>query len=167
MLRIFFLYPDVVFGKGGYAASRRFCGETLPHPGSNSRKRSDPGRVNLWAGSSPQKIAVSYPEAGKSFPAKIRQPLPAIRSAKRRSCRPAKARYEFLKFKHEMPVIFVTAARKARKRSTKRNYLPALPQLIEKYQMIHQTGAANFEDVRRPRARRARRLRSISSATGR
>ena len=69
MLRIFLLYPDVVFGKGGYAsfptllAARVFRIPVVIHESD-----AVPGRVNAWAGKFAVKIAVSFPEAEKYFP---------------------------------------------------------------------------------------------------
>lgn len=68
--QMFTLYPDVVFGKGGYAsfpvlvAARFFRIPVIIHESDTV-----PGRVNAWAGKFAQKIAISYPEAAEFFPA--------------------------------------------------------------------------------------------------
>src|SRR3989344_3107159 len=67
--KMFSIYPDVVFGKGGYAsfptifAARILCIPVVIHESDSA-----PGRVNKWAGRFAKKIAVSFKEAGEYFP---------------------------------------------------------------------------------------------------
>ena len=69
VLRVFFLYPDVVFGKGGYASFPTLLAAKLfKIPVVIHESDSTPGRVNRWAGTFAQKIAVSFPEAAHYFP---------------------------------------------------------------------------------------------------
>ena len=66
---VFKIYPDVVFGKGGYAsfpaliAAKIFGIPVIIHESDSS-----PGRVNVWAARFARRIAISYPEAAKYFP---------------------------------------------------------------------------------------------------
>lgn len=146
VLRIFFLYPDVVFGKGGYASFPTLLAAKLFRiPVVIHESDSEPGRVNLWAGKFAQKIAVSYPEAGKFFPAeKVAFTGNPVRKA---ALVPARdGALEFFKFTPELPVIFVTGGSQGAQ-ALNDGIISGLPQLIQKYQIIHQTGAANFEDV--------------------
>jgi UDP-N-acetylglucosamine--N-acetylmuramyl-(pentapeptide) pyrophosphoryl-undecaprenol N-acetylglucosamine transferase len=146
MLRIFFLYPDVVFGKGGYGsfptllAARIFRIPVVIHESD-----AVPGRVNAWAGKFAQKVAISFPESAKYFPQnKVALTGNPIRKA---ALLPAREGvYEFLKLTHEIPVILVIGGSQG---STALNeaLLSALPQLVEKYQIIHQTGTENFNEV--------------------
>src|ERR1043166_6615965 len=69
VLRIFFLYPDVVFGKGGYASFPTLLAAKLFRiPVVIHESDAEPGRVNRWAGKFAQKIAVSYADAADYFP---------------------------------------------------------------------------------------------------
>src|SRR3989344_3774262 len=69
VIYVFWQMPDVIFSKGGYAsfpaliAARIFRIPVLIH-------ESDvvPGRVNRWAGSFADRVAVSFPESAKYFP---------------------------------------------------------------------------------------------------
>ncbi len=71
LIRMYSLYPDIVFGKGGYASfPALFAARILHIPVIIHESDSHPGRVNLWAGKFARKIAVSYPEAAKYFGAK-------------------------------------------------------------------------------------------------
>ncbi|HPN89357.1 MAG TPA: glycosyltransferase, partial [Candidatus Paceibacterota bacterium] len=66
---LFSIYPDVVFGKGGYASfPGLLAARLLRIPVVIHESDSHPGRVTLWAGKFAKRIAVSYPEAAKYFP---------------------------------------------------------------------------------------------------
>lgn len=146
VLRIFFIYPDVVFGKGGYAsfpmilAARLFRIPVVIHESD-----SVPGRVNLWAGKFAEKIAVSYPEAAEYFPKdKVALTGNPIRKAVLLPAR--EGAKEFLKLEDGVPVILVTGGSQGAQ-AINEIILAALPQLVEKYQIIHQTGERNFIEV--------------------
>jgi UDP-N-acetylglucosamine--N-acetylmuramyl-(pentapeptide) pyrophosphoryl-undecaprenol N-acetylglucosamine transferase len=146
MFRIFFLYPDVVFGKGGYGsfptllAARMFRIPVVIHESDAA-----PGRVNAWAGKFAVKIAISYPEAAEYFPKdKVAFTGNPIRKA---ALLPAREGvYEFLKLEKDLPIIYVTGGSQGAE-AINEVLLAALPQLVEKYQIVHQTGSANIKEV--------------------
>jgi UDP-N-acetylglucosamine--N-acetylmuramyl-(pentapeptide) pyrophosphoryl-undecaprenol N-acetylglucosamine transferase len=146
ILKIFFLYPDVVFGKGGYAsfpmllAARIFRIPVVIHESD-----SVPGKVNRWAGTFAQKIAVSYPEAAEYFPKeKVAYTGNPIRKA---IILPAReGAREFLKLQPDLPVIVVLGGSQG-SQAINDAIISALPKLVEKYQVIHQTGEKNFKEV--------------------
>ena len=71
ILKIFSIYPDVVFGKGGYASFPTiFAARVLRIPVIIHESDSAPGRVNKWAGHFAKKVAVSFMEATYYFPPK-------------------------------------------------------------------------------------------------
>ncbi len=146
VLRIFFLYPDVVFGKGGYVSFPTLLAAKLFRiPVVIHESDADPGRVNRWAGKFAQKIAISYPEAAHYFPKeKVAFTGNPVRKA---ALFPAReGAFEFLKLKHDIPVIFITGGSQGAQ-AINECVLEALPQLIEKYQLVHQTGEENFKEV--------------------
>jgi UDP-N-acetylglucosamine--N-acetylmuramyl-(pentapeptide) pyrophosphoryl-undecaprenol N-acetylglucosamine transferase len=146
MLRIFFLYPDVVFGKGGYASfPTLLAAKVFRIPVVIHESDAVPGRVNRWAGTFAQKIAVSYPEAAEFFPKdKTAYTGNPVRKA---ALLPAReGAYEFLKLRHDMPVIFITGGSQGAQ-ALNEAVLAALPQLVEQYQIVHQTGEANFKEI--------------------
>jgi UDP-N-acetylglucosamine--N-acetylmuramyl-(pentapeptide) pyrophosphoryl-undecaprenol N-acetylglucosamine transferase len=146
VLRTFFLYPDVVFGKGGYASFPTLLAAKLfKIPVVIHESDAVPGRVNRWAGSFAQKIAVSWPEAAKYFPKdKVAHTGNPIR---RSVLLPAReGMFEFLKLKQELPVIFVTGGSQGAQ-AINEAILQALPDLVEHYQIIHQVGDANLKEV--------------------
>ncbi|MFZ1019773.1 MAG: glycosyltransferase, partial [Minisyncoccia bacterium] len=71
LFKMFSIYPDVVFGKGGYASFPTiFAARILRIPVVIHESDSAPGRVNKWAGHFAKKIAISFPEAAEYFPEK-------------------------------------------------------------------------------------------------
>jgi UDP-N-acetylglucosamine--N-acetylmuramyl-(pentapeptide) pyrophosphoryl-undecaprenol N-acetylglucosamine transferase len=68
-IKLFFLYPDVVFSKGGYGAfPALFAARILRIPVIIHDSDSVPGRVSLWSSKFAKHIAVAYPEAAEYFP---------------------------------------------------------------------------------------------------
>ena len=69
--KIFSIYPDVVFGKGGYGSFPAIlAARILRIPVVIHESDSVPGRVNKWAGHFAKKVAVSFKEAADYFPKK-------------------------------------------------------------------------------------------------
>lgn len=145
---LFSIYPDVVFGKGGYASfPGLFAARILRIPVVIHESDSHPGRVTLWAGKFAARIAVSYPEAAKYFPAEktavVGNPI------RREILFPAKTgAHEFLDFDKNLSTIFVVGGSQG---STKINevVLDILPQLLTDYQVIHQVGKANYSELKK------------------
>ncbi|KKU68043.1 MAG: UDP diphospho-muramoyl pentapeptide beta-N acetylglucosaminyl transferase [Parcubacteria group bacterium GW2011_GWA2_47_16] len=144
--KVFRIYPDVIFGKGGYASFPALVAAKIFRiPVVIHESDSIPGKVNLWAGKFAEDIAVSYPEAARYFPAAktaytgnpLRQEIlrPDVAGA-----------YEFLKLEKGIPTILILGGSQG-SRIINESVLEVLPQLVEKYQIIHQTGKANFSDV--------------------
>lgn len=146
VLRIFFLYPDVIFSTGGYASFPTLLAAKLFRiPVVILNCDASPGRVNKWAAGFAVKIAVSFAEGAKYFPAdKIAHTGNPVRKA---TLVPARdGMHEFLKLNPEIPTIFITGASQG-SQTLNEAILAALPHLLEKYQVVHQTGSANFEDI--------------------
>ncbi|MEK7612864.1 MAG: undecaprenyldiphospho-muramoylpentapeptide beta-N-acetylglucosaminyltransferase [Patescibacteria group bacterium] len=145
-VRVFFLYPDVVFGKGGYASfPTLLAAKFFRIPVVIHESDAVPGKVNRWAGKFAEKIAVSFPEAAHFFPKdKVAYTGNPIRKA---ALLPAReGMYEFLKLHRDLPIILVIGGSQG-SQALNEAILAALPQLLEKYQVIHQTGVANFKDI--------------------
>lgn len=145
-IRIFFLYPDVVFSTGGYASFPTLVAARLFRiPVVILQADVDPGRVNKWAATFAQKIAVAFAEGAQYFPKdKVAHTGNPIRKA---ALVPAReGGHEFLHLKKEMPVILVTGGSQG-SQTINDAVLDALPKLLEEYQIVHQTGRANYTDV--------------------
>ncbi len=148
IIKMYFIMPDVIFSKGGFGAfpalvaSRVFRIPVIVHESD-----SVPGRVNAMTGKFAEKIALSYKEAAEYFPKEktaytgnpvrkgIREPL-------------TNGAFEYLHLEEGIPVILILGGSLGGK-VINDSILTALPILLEKYQVIHQTGKNNFEEVKR------------------
>lgn len=144
--QIFSLYPDVIFGKGGFpsfpvlVAARFFRIPVIIHESD-----SVPGRVNAWAGKFAQKIAISYAEAAQFFPAG-RTALTG-NPIRDEILRPSeKDPLKELGLIPNIPIILVLGGSLGAQKINELMVTIA-PRLVEKYQVIHQTGEANASDV--------------------
>ncbi len=145
--KLFTVFPDVVFGKGGYASfPTLFAARILRIPVIIHESDSAPGRVNKWAGKFAKKIAVSFQEAGQYFPInKVAWTGQPIRSEIEFPS-PKNEALEYLKLESQIPVILILGGSQGAE-LINNTVLDALPRLIEKYQIIHQTGVRNYDLV--------------------
>ena len=143
---IFFLYPDVIFSKGGYASfpillsARLFRIPVVIHESDTV-----PGRVSLWSAKFATRIAVSYPHAATYFPKeKTAVTGNPIRNAILNKTK--EGAHEFLALEKNTPVILIIGGSQGAQ-AINDCILRALPQMLQTYQVIHHTGEANFKDV--------------------
>jgi UDP-N-acetylglucosamine--N-acetylmuramyl-(pentapeptide) pyrophosphoryl-undecaprenol N-acetylglucosamine transferase len=146
IIKMFALYPDVVFGKGGYTSfPALFAARILNIPVVIHESDSTPGKVNAWAGKFAKRIAVSYPEAEKFFPeGKTAYTGNPIRKEVKEAMRDGA--YEMLNLNPEIPTILVLGGSQGAK-FINDVIINALPSLVSKYQILHQTGKKNFSIV--------------------
>jgi len=144
--KIYFLYPDIVFAKGGYASfPTLFAAKIFGIPVIIHESDSVPGRVNKWAGKFAKKIAVSFAEAASLFPeGKTAHTGNPIRKEIKNPARSGAS--EFLGLEENIPTILVLGGSQGAQ-ILNEAVLEALPRLLEKYQVIHQTGNTNLEEV--------------------
>jgi len=148
LVKLFQIYPDVVFGKGGYVSfPTLFAARLLRIPVVIHESDSRPGRVNAWAGKFANRIAISYPQSAEFFPTdktaltgnpirqEIREPL-------------TNGACEYFGFQPAVPTILILGGSQGAV-TINENLMDVLPDLVEKYQIIHQTGKANLEAVQR------------------
>jgi UDP-N-acetylglucosamine--N-acetylmuramyl-(pentapeptide) pyrophosphoryl-undecaprenol N-acetylglucosamine transferase len=147
IFQVFSIYPDVVFGKGGYASfPALLAARILRIPVVIHESDTVPGRVNLWAGRFADRIALSYREAAQFFPAgrtaytgqPVRRDiaLPITEGAR-----------EFLKIEEGIPVVLVLGGSQGAQKLNEA-LVEALKKLTERYAVIHQTGAKHFAEVK-------------------
>lgn len=143
--KLYFIYPDVVFGKGGYASFPTIvAARLLGIPVVIHESDSVPGRVNTWAGKFARHIAIAFPEAAKYFDeSKIAVVGMPVRRTLRKPL--TQGAHEFLGLDPKVPTILVLGGSQG---AAKINdvVLDALPRLVEKYQIIHQVGPQNLAD---------------------
>lgn len=142
------IYPDVVFGKGGYASfPALLAAKILGIPVVIHESDSSPGRVNAWAGKFARKIAISYPDAAAHFPKK--EGVVALTGCPIRTdvAQPlTHGAHEFLKLEQHVPVVFILGGSQGAA-AINDAILQGLPELLNTYQVIHQTGKANLEEI--------------------
>jgi UDP-N-acetylglucosamine--N-acetylmuramyl-(pentapeptide) pyrophosphoryl-undecaprenol N-acetylglucosamine transferase len=145
--KMFTIYPDVVFGKGGYASFPTiFAARILRIPVIIHESDSAPGRVNQWAGKFAKKIAISFTEAAEYFPKeKIAWTGQPIRSEIEHPSEKDKA-LNYFKLEGNLPVIVILGGSQGAE-LINNTVLDALPRLLKNYQVIHQTGVKNFKAV--------------------
>jgi UDP-N-acetylglucosamine--N-acetylmuramyl-(pentapeptide) pyrophosphoryl-undecaprenol N-acetylglucosamine transferase len=140
------IYPDVVFGKGGYVSFPvLFAARLLRIPVVIHESDSHPGRVNLWAGKFAQRIALSYPQAAQYFPKgkAVETGNPVRREVMETLTEGAR---EYLKLEEGVPVILILGGSQGSKRIND-SIIDILPDLVQNYSIIHQTGKDNIDEM--------------------
>lgn len=147
--KVFSVYPDVVFSTGGYAAfPTLFAAKILKIPVVIYDADTKPGRVSLWSAKFARWIAVAHPDAARAFPEKVRARMARTGHPIRTEIEnPAReGGHEFLKLDPSVPTIFIMGGSQGA-RSINEAVLDALPALLEKYNVVHQTGTNNLKEV--------------------
>jgi len=142
--KLYSIFPDVIFAKGGYASFPvLFAARILSIPVIVHESDTVAGRVTQWAGKFAERVAISQKEAqvyftnqqtaltGLPIREKLLPPLHYVRNFP----------------EHRRPVLLVFCGSQG---SLKINeaVLSALPELMETYDVVHQTGPLNFETVK-------------------
>lgn len=145
--QVYKLYPDVIFGKGGYASFPVLVAARVLHiPVVIHESDTIPGRVNLWASKFALRVAVSYAEAAKYFPAtKVAYTGQPVRKDIAQPI--TSGAREFLKIEENVPVILVLGGSQGAEKIND-VLLEGLKSLVEKYAIIHQTGKNNILEAR-------------------
>lgn len=146
LIKVFWLYPDVIFSKGGYASFPTvLAGRLLAIPIFIHESDSHPGRVNLWAGRFAKRIAISYPEVASYFSAE--KTALTGNPVRRELQEPLRSgAHEFLQLDPEVPSILVLGGSLGAAHVND-VILEALPELLSRFQLIHQVGRANYQEV--------------------
>ncbi|MBU3668562.1 MAG: UDP-N-acetylglucosamine--N-acetylmuramyl-(pentapeptide) pyrophosphoryl-undecaprenol N-acetylglucosamine transferase [Candidatus Taylorbacteria bacterium] len=148
IVKLYSIFPDVVFAKGGYTSfPALMAAKILGIPVVIHESDSVPGRVNAWAGKFAKRIAISYKEAIEYFPAdKTAHTGNPIR---KEFSEPLSAgAVEYLNLETSIPVILILGGSQGAQ-IINDAILSAIPSLVPKYQILHQTGKKNYEEVSR------------------
>ncbi len=148
IFKLFQIYPDVIFAKGGYVSfPALFAARLLRIPVVIHESDSSPGRVNKWASKFAKRIAISYPQSADYFPKdkvaytgnplRIQIAVPITKGA-----------FDFLELEEHVPTILILGGSQGAQLINEA-VIDALPELLKKFQIIHQTGKRNIEEVRR------------------
>jgi UDP-N-acetylglucosamine--N-acetylmuramyl-(pentapeptide) pyrophosphoryl-undecaprenol N-acetylglucosamine transferase len=140
--------PDAIFSKGGYASLPVvIAGWIYRIPILIHESDANPGMANSILAKFSKRVAVSYPEAEKYFPANqvvltgnpIREDIETGDAEKGRG---------IFSLDNAKKIIFAIGGSQG-SRNINNKILTILPQLLHKYYIIHQTGEKNFEEARR------------------
>ncbi len=148
-LRILFkIYPDVVFSKGGYVSVPTvFAARLLRIPVFVHESDAIPGRANLWAAKFAARVGISYPETKELMPHPER--VAYVGNPIRREMRLAATQgaHEFLQLAPDVPTILILGGSQGAQ-AINDVVLQALPDMLNKWQVIHQTGKNNYEALK-------------------
>ena len=146
ILNIFFIYPDVVISKGGYAsfpavlAARIFKIPVIVHESD-----SYPGRLNVWTAKFAWHVAISWPEAAEYLP-KDKTALTGQPIRNEILHGDSNGAVQFFKLKPNLPIILILGGSQGAE-IINNIIVDVLPILLSRYQIIHQTGKNNIESV--------------------
>lgn len=143
---LFAIYPDAVFAKGGHASfPTLMAARILRIPVIIHESDTVPGRVNRWASSFAQRIGVSFAQTSEHFPKnKTAVTGNPVRSAIAKPAMSGARKY--LDIPKDKPVIFVLGGSQGAQ-AINSVILSSLPELLEDYCVIHQTGPDNIDSV--------------------
>jgi UDP-N-acetylglucosamine--N-acetylmuramyl-(pentapeptide) pyrophosphoryl-undecaprenol N-acetylglucosamine transferase len=139
--------PDAIFSKGGYASLPVvLAGWVYRIPILIHESDANPGLANSMLAKFSKRVAVSYPQAEIYFPADqvVLTGNPVRDDIDKGNAQKAREVFSLTDIKK---VIFVMGGSQGA-RFINNRLINILPKLLHKYQIIHQTGENNFEEVR-------------------
>ncbi len=147
LYKVYKLYPDVVFGKGGYASFPvLMAAKILGIPVVIHESDTVPGKVNAWAGKFADRIAVSWAEAVKYFPSgKVAHTGNPVRKDIRE--KKTEGARDFLKLEEGVPVVLVLGGSQGAE-AINEVLIESLPELVKKFIIIHQTGKDHIKSAK-------------------
>lgn len=144
--KLYVLYPDVIFSKGGYTAvpvllAARF----LAIPVVIHESDTSPGRANKLAMKFARYIGIAYDDAAAYFPAE-KTALVGI-PLRTELKQPVDDPFNSLGIPNDKPLIYVTGGSQGAERLNDA-VLRSLTTLLPHYRIFHQTGTANLDQMR-------------------
>lgn len=145
IVKLYSLYPDVVFAKGGYASfPTLFAARLLSIPVIVHESDTVPGRTTKWAGKFASRVALSYPEAAPFYP----KERTALTGQPIRDLLLPPDDFERVYGGKERPVILIIGGSQGSK-NVNEAMLRVLLELLNEYDIVHQTGESNLEEVKK------------------
>jgi len=143
---IFFIAPDLIFSKGGYGSLPVIiAGKLLATPVFLHESDAAPGLANKFLAKFSEIIFVSFPQTEYFNPKK----MVLVGNPIRREiieCSEKEAR-EFFRLPTQDPVVLILGGSQGAQRINDK-ILEILSQLLENFEVIHQTGQKNFKQVK-------------------
>lgn len=153
-IKIYFEMPDVIFSKGGYASiPALIAAKIFKIPLIIHESDSMPGKTNIFSRKFARRIAVSFPETADFFQKEkvaftgnpIRKAVVGGNFLEAKDIFNFESREENKFFP---PVILALGGSQGAKKIND-VLLEALPDLLKNYQVIHQSGEKNFDEVKK------------------
>ncbi|MEN9561380.1 MAG: hypothetical protein RIQ56_653 [Candidatus Parcubacteria bacterium] len=148
-MQLFSLYPDVVFSSGGYAAfPTLYAARLLRIPVVIYDADSSPGRVSLWSSKFAKFIGVAHANAASKFPKAVHDKIARVGHPIRSEIQGVakEGGHEFLKLDPSVPTIFILGGSQGA-RAINEIVLDALADLVTRYNVVHQAGIQNLDEV--------------------
>jgi len=147
LVKLFYIYPDVVFSKGGYASFPTvLAARILRIPVVVHESDAVMGRTNEWTAKFARSVAISYPGLAKSIPhdrvAHTGNPI------RKELFRPEKeGAFEYLNLEPDVPVILVLGGSQGAL-AINNTVIDALSELLPQFQILHQVGEKNLDEIK-------------------
>ncbi len=139
--------PDIIFSKGGYDSFPvLFAARIYRIPVIIHESDAIPGKVNMWASKFASRIAIAFPEAVKYFPqekvALVGNPIRTnVLGGSQEEA------MDIFDLESGIPTVFVQGGSQGAQKINDA-LIAGLAELVEKIQVIHQTGTANLESIK-------------------
>ena len=144
--KVFVLYPDVIFSKGGYGALPAVVASILLRiPLVIHESDSVPGQVNTFAARYAKRIGIAFAESAHLFPPE-KTALVGVPIQKRVLGGNKADAKEQLGVFTDLPVVGIIGGSQGAEHINDA-VLTALKDLTENYEVVHQTGAKNLDMV--------------------
>lgn len=135
-------FPDIIFSKGGYASFPAvLASKILGIPLIIHESDTVPGKVNAWSGKFAKRVAISFPQTAQYFK-KEKVALTGNPIRAEFFTKASVGTRDFFKFENEIPVVFFVGGSQGAKKIND-TVIDILPELVKKYQVIHQCGKNN------------------------
>lgn len=146
IVKLFILYPDVVISKGGYASFPVLVAARLLRiPVIIHDSDTVPGRVSRWSGKFAHRVALAFPEAAAFFD-ETKVTIVGQPTRKNLTRVVTEGSKEFFELSPGIKTVGVWGGSQGAK-TINDAVVSIVPSLLEEYQIIHQTGVADFDDV--------------------
>lgn len=143
----FLILPDVVFSKGGYGAFPVMIASALFRiPIIIHESDAVPGKVNLFSAKFAWRVGISFKHAADYFPQE-KTALVGVPIRKRILGGKTEEAKEELDIISQQPVVGIIGGSQGSQKINEA-VLGILKELTDNYEIVHQTGEKNFEDVK-------------------
>jgi UDP-N-acetylglucosamine--N-acetylmuramyl-(pentapeptide) pyrophosphoryl-undecaprenol N-acetylglucosamine transferase len=145
ILKLYSVYPDVIFAKGGYASFPTLvAAKILSIPVVVHESDTVPGRTTVFGGKFAARVALSYPEAAPFFP----KDTVALTGQPIREASIPKDGYRRMYGTRERPAIMILCGSQGSQRINE-VLVGILSELLNKYDIVHQVGVKNLEEMKK------------------